>query len=60
MLLDRACLTEEFGVRQKTSDTEIEANRSRNTKIKMRGRLAEAMFKGGLIAVVWLIVHHDD
>jgi len=55
----KACgLTETFLCRQEASDAEIEARRSRNTKIKMRGRLDDAMFKGDLSAVVWLIEHH--
>ena len=48
MLLDRACLTETFLCGQEASDLEIEARRSRNTKIKMRGRLNDVMFKGGV------------
>ena len=47
--------------RQEASDAKIEARRSRNTKIKTSAcRMDDAMFKGELIAVVWLVEHHGD
>ena len=59
MLVAQACgLSEAFVCRQEASGAEIEAKRSKNTKTKVRGRLGDAMLKGGLSTVAWLIEHH--